>query len=196
VDAPCAWLAVLGVRVFGPALLHAGSSGTVVAMAAGVLAALALVSAWFDHVVVALGLCAGAAVWFESAGLFGRFERRSLLLPRPALPPAMIYGAVVDATLLLALTFPQQAAGESLLARGFAPMILLGLVRLVPPVLRALGFGERRLAAWLEDRAVLAVILGAAAFGGLLRFGVAVLALGLLVTGILAVSRQNRLTAP
>ena len=47
------------------------------------IVSLALVAGWFGYVGLGLMLCAMAAVWFESAALFGRFERRTLLLPRP-----------------------------------------------------------------------------------------------------------------
>lgn len=184
--APSTWIAGWGVRAFGPALLHAGSSGTVVALAAGVLAALALVAGWFGHAALGLALCGVAAVWFESASLFGRFERRSLLLPRPSFAPALIYGAVVDASLLLLLAME---GGESLILRVFPPLMLLGLLRLVPQVL-----GERRLAAWLEDRAVLAVVLSLSALSGLLAVGVCVVATGLLVLGLAVVGRRDQLT--
>ena len=184
--APSTWIAGWGVRAFGPALLHAGSSGTVVALAAGVLAALALVSGWFGHAALGLALCGMAAVWFESASLFGRFERRSLLLPRPSLAPALIYSAIVDASLLLLLAMQ---GGEGLTLRVFPPLMLLGLLRLVPQVL-----GDGRLAAWLEDRAVLALVLSLAALGGLLSVGVCVLATALLVLGLAVVGRRDQLT--
>jgi hypothetical protein len=186
---PSAALAGLGVRAFGPALLHAGSNGTVVAIAAGVLAALALVAGWFGHVGVALGLCAVASIGFDSAALFGRFERRSLLLPLPAIAPALVYSAALDVALLLVLSFYEQISGENILGRIFAPVVLLGLIRLVPAVLT-----DRRLAHWLADRGVLAAVLGLLAFGGLLRLGICGLAVGLLVAGIVAVGRQERLT--
>ena len=183
-----AWFAGVGVRAFGPALLHAGSSGTVVAIAAAVLAALALVAGWFSHAAVGLLLCAMAAVWFESASLFGQFERRSLLLPKPSLAPSVIYGALVDVSLFLLLAMQGRIA-EPVVARIFPPLMLLGMVRLVPKVL-----GDRRLSAWLEDRAVLALVLSVAALGGVLGMGVAVLATGLLVLGLVVAGRRDQLT--
>ncbi len=188
-SAPSAWIAGWGVRSFGPALLHAGSSGTVVAMAAGVLIALALVAGWFAHAALGLGLCVLAAVLFETASLFGRFERRSLLLPRPSFAPTVIYGWLLDGALFLLLALQGHGAGESIIGRIFPPLMLLGLLRLVPQVL-----GDRRLSAWLSDRAVLGVVLGVAAMGGLLGLAVAAMAVGLLVTGLVAARRASQLT--
>jgi hypothetical protein len=186
---PSAWAAGGVVRVLGPALLHAGSSGTVVALAALVLAALALVVGWFGLAVLGLGLCAVAAVLFESAGMLGRFERRALLLPRPHWPPAMIYAAMMDGVLLLVLAFQGGGGGDTIIQRSFAPLVLLGLARLVPGLL-----GTRRLGLWLGDRAVLALLLGAAGMAGVLRLGVALAALGLLGVGLVILGRARQLT--
>jgi hypothetical protein len=58
---PSEWLAGQAVRLAGPALLEAGSGGTVVAMAAGVLAALGMVAGGFGA--ITLGLMLVAAAW-------------------------------------------------------------------------------------------------------------------------------------
>lgn len=183
---PARWMAGLGVRAFGPALLHAGSSGTVVALAALAASGLALVAGWFGLVCVGLLFCALAWVCFESAALFGRFERRSLLLPRPRMAPTALYGWVMDGTLLFLLAWQEVAPGEALIHRGFAPVMLLGLMRLVPPLL----VGRR--AVWLGDRSLLALLLVLSAMLGMLRVAIAAAALGLLITGILAVGRQPK----
>ena len=186
--APSSWLAGWAVRVFGPALLHAGSSGAVVAAAAGVAAGLALVAGWFGFVTLGLLFCALAWVGFESAALFGRFERRALLLPRPRLAPVVAYGWVMDGALLLLLAWQKSAPDEALIHRGFGPLMLLGLMRLVPPLLSG------RRAAWLEDRAVLALILAGAGMLGVVRLAVTGWAVCLLIYGIIAVGRRNVLT--
>lgn len=195
---PSAWLGLLALRGFGPALLHAGSNGTVVALAAGVLLALALVAGWYAHIALALGLCAMASVGFDCAALFGRYERRALLLARPALPPALVYGALLDGALLLVLSFQQQLVGSSGIGPLFAPLMLLGLVRLVPDVLlvhQASSMRRERWVSWLKDRALLSLVLGGAAMAGGLRFGVAAVAIGLLGAGLVAAGRRDRLTS-
>jgi hypothetical protein len=109
---PMRWLAALGMRTLGPALLHAGSNGSVVAVGAAVLAALALVAGWFGWASLGLGLCALSAIAFQCAALFGRFERRTLLLPRPRRASG-VYGWVTDGALLLLLTLGEAAPGEA-----------------------------------------------------------------------------------
>ena len=189
---PAMWVAGWGVRRLGPALLHAGSSGTVVAIAASVLAALGLVLGWFGFVAVGLAFCAMAWIWFESAALLGRFERRSLRLARPNVAPVVVYAWAMDGVLLVLLALGQGqgqgAQGGQGLANAFAPLMLLGLARLVPPMLAS------RWAPWLKDRAVLALALMAAGFVGMLSLAIGGVAIGYLITGIVAVGRQNRLT--
>lgn len=183
---PSEWLAGQVVRLAGPALLEAGSGGTVVAMAAGVLAALGLVAGGFGALTLGLMLVALAWLGFACASMFGRFERRSLRLPRPRLAPAVIYRWIVDGVLLVLLGL---AHGERGYVAGlFAPLMLLGLIRLVPAVVAS------RKAAWMEDRALLALVLSLLSLLGLLRNGVAVLAVALLLGGIIMAGRQNRLT--
>ena len=185
---PAMWVAGWGVRHLGPALLHAGSSGTVVAIAASVLAALGLVLGWFGFVAVGLAFCAMAWIWFESAALFGRFERRSLRLARPNIAPVVIYGWGMDGVLLVLLALGQAPAQAQGGANAFAPLMLLGLARLVPPMLAS------RWAPWMKDRTILASVLATAGFAGMLGVVIGGLAIGYLITGIVAVSRQNRLT--
>lgn len=185
---PSEWLAGQAVRVAGPALLEAGSGGTVVAMAACVIAALGLVAGGFGALTLGLMLVAAAWLGFAGASMFGRFERRSLRLPRPRVAPAVVYRWVVDGVVLALLALAHGRAG--FFAGLFAPLMLLGLVRLVPFLL------PLRAGAWLEDRALLALVLGVLSLLGWLENGVAVLAVALLLCGIIVTARQNRLTSP
>ncbi|WP_068089072.1 hypothetical protein [Novosphingobium rosa] len=179
-----------GVRLLGPALLHAGSGGTVVALAGGVLCALALVTGWFSLIVAGCVLAAAAWVLFLSASLFGRVERRSLRLARPRLAPMRVYGGALDATLLLLLLWNESPRmGQELAYRAFAPAVLLGLLRLAS----ALMPPER--AAWVSDRALLAVVLGAASLAGWLDGAILALALLYLGLALNAVHRASQLTS-
>ena len=187
---PAVALATLGVRKLGPALLHAGSSGTVIAIAAGVVAALALMLGWFGYVWLGLGLSALTWVWFQSAAMFGRVERTALRLARPRLAPSVTYGWLMDGVLLLLLSRSQPSvAGAGLIvglwSHAFAPLMLLGLVRLVP---RLVG-GEW--APWLEDRALLAMGLCVAALAGVLAPVLGLIALALVIVGIAATDPQG-----
>jgi len=183
---PSEWLAGQVVRLAGPALLEAGSGGTVVALAAGVLAALGMVAGGFGALTLGLMLVAVSWLGFACASMFGRFERRSLRLPRPRVAPVTTYRWIADGVLLALLGLAHGDRGY--VAGLFAPLMLLGLIRLVPVLLTG------RKAAWMEDRALLALVLGALSLLGLLRSGVAVLAVALLLGGIIMAGRQNRLT--
>lgn len=183
---PSEWLAGQAVRLVGPALLEAGSGGTVVAMAAGLLAALGMVAGGFGALTLGLMLTAISWLGFACASMFGRFERRSLRLPRPRVAPIITYRWIVDGVLLALLGL---AHGERTYAAGlFAPLMLLGLIRLVPVLV------ANRKAGWMEDRALLALVLGGLSLFDWLRNGVAVLAVALLLGGIIMAGRQNRLT--
>ena len=182
-------LARKGVRLFGPALLHAGSSGTVVAIAAVVLDLLGLVLGWFGVIAPAMILFATAWVLFLSASLFGQVERRSLRLPRPALSPAMVYSCLMDLGLVQVMTWniaPKSDLG--LCGRSFPPIVLLGLLRLLVQVM------DRQNARWLADRMVLALVLAAAAMVGWFGPSICLLALAVLGLGIVSTARRSRLT--
>ena len=175
------------VRAFGPALLHGGSRGAIIAAAAAVMLLLALVGGWFGLVTGALVAVAVAVCGFAAAALLDRvarlsFHRRSVMATRPALP-----GWLVDAALLALLTWRERADALSndTWTRGFAALMLLGQLRLAPHLLPA-RWGE-----WLADRAVLALLLALAAAIGMLTPAVAVLALALLAAGLLRTGRPR-----
>ncbi|WP_164852770.1 hypothetical protein [Novosphingobium umbonatum] len=185
---PTQALAMRCVRSFGPALMHAGSGGTAVAIAGGVFAALGVLAGWFGH--GGLGLCLAALAWlgFSSACVMGRFERRCLLLPRPRTAPVLIYAGIMDGALLLLLTAGLASPSQGLLQAAFAPLMLLGLLRLVPRL------PDIRWAALLEDRALWALALAVAELFGLLPLAVCLSAMALLLAGVFTLSRQNQLT--
>lgn len=187
---PSGLIARRAVRQLGPALLHAGSGGTVVALAGAVLAALALVAGWFALTTTGFVFAAGAWVLFLSASLFGRVERRSLRLARPRLAPALVYTATIDATLALLMIWNEtDRAGQGLSHRAFAPVMLLGLAHLVP---RAVVPTR---AALMEDRAILALVLGAGALMGWLDGTILALAVLYLGVGLHSLRSQSQLTS-
>jgi hypothetical protein len=188
---PSEMIARRGVRVLGPALLHAGSGGTVVGLAAGVLAALALVAGWFRFSVTGLLFAGLAWLLFQAASLFGRVERRSLRLARPRLAPLLVYAGALDATLALLMVWNEtDRAGQGLAHRAFAPVMLLGLMRLASR-LTAASRGV-----WMADRALLALVLGAGALMGWLDGTILALAALYLGAGLQAVRDPVQLTPP
>lgn len=178
--------AQFAVRQFGPALLHAGS-GSGVATAASVMTALLALAASTYHW-VATGFVLAGAAWLLlcAAGLLARVERRALPGPGRWDWRDIGFGWAMDAVLAMlmvqGIAFP---AGLNLLQRGFAPVMLLGLCRLVPHVL------SKQWARWLHDRGALALILALFSAAGALGPGVAALAILLLAAGLYG-ARQAR----
>jgi len=79
-------------------------------------------------------------------------------------------------------------AGQGLVHRALAPVMLLGLMRLVPRVM----VGPR--AAWMEDRALVALALAAGSLMGWLDGTIVVLAVAYLGTGLNVVRAAPQLT--
>ena len=180
---PSLVIARRAVRLLGPALLHAGSSGTVVAIGGGVACALGLVLGWFGHGGLGLGFCALGWVQFMAASLFGRVERRGLRLAAPSLAPMMVYGVVMDGVLGLMLVWDAALNIGPLWLRMFVAVMVLGRARLTVLV--------RPAAVWLEDRALMAIVLGLAAAVGRLGPGMALVALAMLIYGLLRAPRPS-----
>lgn len=168
---PGPWLVRILVRKLGPALLHAEGSNLAVAGISVVLASMGLAAAWFG--LGATGLLLAGAGW-----LSGRVWTRLDGLRREALAqhggPAWRAGALdlaFDAALIVMLTLLLPALAEQpLLERAFAPIMLVGLLRLL-----GRGFPEGW-SAWANDRLVLVLVLAALVLGGVVWPGVPALA--------------------
>jgi hypothetical protein len=177
---PGTWIARLAVRTFGPALFHAGSGSSAVTIAAGATFLLALVAGWFS--LIGLGLCLAGLGWVvgQCAGQLARIERAALLRDAPLLTrgdQAAIIADIVIVVLVL-WSYPVSFA----IARqdiAFAPIVLLGLLRILP---RSLAL---RQAGWMEDRLLLTVLLAFAAGAEVLLPAIRVLAIAALAAGIL-----------
>jgi hypothetical protein len=182
-SAPALRLAQAAVRRLGPALLHAGSGRVAVASGGLALLLLALVAGWFA--LPLLGLLLAGLAWpvLIAAVLIGRVERQALRVPAPRLVRGPIYAALVDITLVLLLVWGVPIdAGTNLLWRGFAPLMLLGLARVLAQLApQSIGAAWARL---LADRAILALLLAVAAGFGALGPATALLALALLAAAL------------
>jgi len=180
--APALVLARRAVRLMGPALLHAGSGATVVGLVALVLALLGLVAGWFGYAAAGLCCCAGSWVLFLASGLLTRVEQASQTVDDDHIIDRMaLFGWVMDVVLVVLIAWNVALApGQGWVQRGFAPVMLLGLVRMMPPVL---GGGW---ALCLADRALLCGTLALAAAFGLLTEAVGLLSLGILGLGLFA----------
>ena len=157
-NSPGTALARLAVRRFGPAVLHAGSGGNIVTLCAAALAILALGIGWAGFPTIALLLCALAWIARRSAGQLQAIERESLTLATARWPRVMLFDWALDMVLIAIIIWNQSPfAMSSLWERGFAPLMLLCMVRLVPRI------SERSWTVWLADRALLSLILAVAA---------------------------------
>lgn len=189
IPTPGVVLSRLSVVAFGPSLLHAGSGWGLVAAGALAMMLLALGAGWLGYAWLGLLLCAVAWTVRRAAGLLQRVQHDSLNLRKSPISGEQILGWLLDIELiaLVAMSAPL-SPGESALTRVFPPFILLCLVRLLPRVLL------RGWIVWLEDRALLALLLALAAAPGILIPAVQVLAMLLVVAGILLTAGKSQLT--
>ena len=187
---PARGLALLAVRSFGPALLHAGTGAQALVIAAVVIALLALGAGWFGLSVLGLGLVAMGWVLRESAALLARIEQDAPSR-RHGIDSLTAYGWAIDGVVVLLLGWGMGLApGHSWLDQMFPPFMLIAQLRIVAAI------HDGRWGAWLTDRSVLSVALLAAllgrigseaAHGGAVGAAIAVLAL------LAAKSRLTRL---
>ncbi len=187
---PSQWLALAGVRSFGPALLHAGSGARMLVIAAAVVALLALGSGWFGLILVGLGFAASAWILREFAVMLARIEFDTGI-GRKGLDSKELFGWPLDTIIIVLAAFGSEMhAGQHFVDRLFPPFMLVALLRILPRLTGA------RWTAWFEDRGVLAAALAvaiAAEFGSATIHIAASLAA---LAGILLPLGQSRLTRP
>jgi hypothetical protein len=182
-------LSRLAVLTLGPSLLHAGSGARLVAVGALAVMLLALGAGWSGYGTVALVLCAIAWTIRRAAGLLERVEHDSLSLRKSVVSGEQVLGLLLDLELIAIVVWSAPLAPwESALSRIFAPFMLLCLVRLLPRVLL------RGWIAWLEDRALLALLLAVAAAIGVLAPAVQVLAAVLAAGALLLSGDRTQIT--
>jgi hypothetical protein len=173
------------VRHFGPAMLHGGNSPLAGIAAAGLLAALGIGAAAFGWTAIGLLLVGVGWVLCRASGLLDGLRREVL-----ARPPARALIAGLDDMLfdlaLVAILFLSATVlpGQMAIERLFAPVMLLGLLRL------AAAGAPRRGHAWAGDRLAIAAVLAAFALGRVLDAAVPLCAIALLGGG-LVVSRRS-----
>ena len=178
-----------GILAFGPSLLHAGSSGRLVALSALLTLMMALGAGWFGYAAIGLTLCAVAWTIRHAAGVLQRVEHGSLNKPPSIVFGGQIGGWLVDITLVLVVVWNAPLPPwDSFLERAFPPFMLVAMVRLLPRLLL------RGWTAWLEDRALLALLLGLAAAVSVLLPMVTLFAAGLAVAGLLLSGPRAQLT--
>lgn len=186
---PTRGLARLLVRSFGPALLHAGSGSRFVIAAAVVLLALSFGMGWLGWPGPALGGAALAWLLGEAAVVLKRIEADRVVPPGRGISWHLLFDWSTDGLLVLLLAWAVPAGiWASGFERLFPPLMLFALLRILPRVV------NQPWTAWLEDRALLAVIVGLALLAGLGAPVVYGLALLLAACGILWPQGAARLT--
>lgn len=187
---PSRWLALLGVRSFGPAMLHAGSGAGVLAAAAMLMGLFGLCAGWLNWPVLGLSLCAGGWLLREAAMLLARIQGESSDSRRELMVLGG-YGWLLDG-LIIALAGWGSAAlpGMHLIERFFPVFMLVALLRILGQV-----FGGKA-AVWLEDRALLAAALGMSLLSGAASEVIHLAAALLALAGIALPGAVSRLTRP
>lgn len=181
-------VALLSVRSFGPALLHAGSGARFLVWAAAVLLLLALGAGWLGFAALGLGFVALSWIVREAAVMIARIETEQTAL-RSGFDQKELFGWILDVFIVaLASWSAQTAVGQSVIERLFAPFMLVALLRIVPRLVPS------RWSSWFQDRALLALLLAGATIAGLAGPTIMIAASLLALGGILVPLGQARLT--
>lgn len=183
------FLARLGVRAFGPALLHAGSGGGGPALAATALVAIGTGAGWFGLAGFAFLLFSLCWILRDAATILSRIERDSLGQSSTATPYETLFGALFDVLVIILVVWnaerpPLTSAREAMVA----PLALVCLLRMLPGLVRG------TIGAWLQDRALLCLLLSIAAFAGVLAPAVQIFAIVLAVLGAVLAGMNARIT--
>lgn len=186
---PTRGLARVLVRGFGPALLHAGSGSRFVMGGAAVLLVLAFGLGWLGWPGAALAPLALAWLLAEATVVLKLIEADRVLPPGRGIPWHRLFGWSVDAVLALLLAWSLPVAGgEDLPARLFPPVMMVAMLRILPRLF------NQPWTAWLEDRALLAILFGLSLLAGVAAPVVYGTALLLAACGILWPQDGKRIT--
>ena len=188
---PGAWLANLGVRKLGPTLLHAGTRPALIGVGAGLLSLLGVGAGWFGATSVGLVLVGLAWLVARATDLLAEIERAALIRPPVRFRTDGLLDWFFDALFVVLCAWRIEAQANTtsgspaFAATLFAPLVLFGLLRLLPRIAprTALGtFGRRWRLGWLGDRLIAAGVLAVASAA--LPFGLAVSLTALLLLGL------------
>ncbi|MEO5597956.1 MAG: hypothetical protein ABIQ66_04985 [Novosphingobium sp.] len=177
---PGLMLASVLVRRFGPALLHSGSSGTGLIVAAVALVALGFGAGWFGWSTLAFSLCIPAWLLRRSAAILERINSDTLARTPGIRGDEAGFDWFLDAvTVVLLIMAIAPLPGASLLERSFAPLTFVGLLRLLPRAFPGLW------TVWLTDRATVMASLALLAAAQVLVSGIMLMGAGMLLAGLI-----------
>jgi hypothetical protein len=178
------------VRSIGPALLHAGSGGNGLRIAAFAGLLLALGAGWLG--LALLGLIVAGLSWAVRRGseLLLDIEREALRRTQPALSGEDVFAWALDGVMILVIAWNITGVPDGLgfLGRAFPAAMLILMVRLVPRVF------EGKWLAWFSDRGLIAVALAVLALGGMRAEVICSLAAGLALLAAAWPQKQVKLT--
>lgn len=181
--------AMLAVRSFGPAILHAGSGSGALVTGALVGSVLAFGAGWFGFISLGLGL--SALGWFlrEFAALLARVETESD--PKKITTTGLSAYAWITDFLLVALIGWSGGPEHAVHAERFFPaLMLVAMLRILAEV------DKGRWSSWIADRGMVALLF-VGAIAGRIAFEAAHLgAIAVVVLVLLAIGRNSRLTRP
>lgn len=187
---PSQVIASLGVRSFGPAMLHAGTGSGALLAGSLVCAVLAIGAGWLGLAALGLGFCALGWLLHQSAAIIARVETED---DPGTLKLSMLsaYGWIIDGLLVTLLGWaPGASRAMPLLDRFFPALMLVVLLRILS------GLQARRWNAWIGDRGLAAAaLIGPVAAG----FADPVAHLGAIAAAALvlvAIGGESRLTRP
>lgn len=184
---PSSFIALAGVRSFGPALLHAGSGGRGLMVAAGVLMFLALGAGWLGQLAIAFAVLGLAWLLCICGDLLGRIEREAAV--RRGKRVTATFALLADVIVMwLGAWGGEMHTGQHFVDRMFPAFMLVAMARILPRLLAG------RVAAWIEDRALLAFALAAASVAGYLAPTIHVAAALAALVAIAVPLGQSRIT--
>jgi hypothetical protein len=183
---PGGWLARAAAKRFGPSLLHSANGKLASLVGGGLLAALGLGAGWFGFTTAGLILCALGWITGRMASELDQIERKALLRENPRVSSDLIQGWGTDAVLVALAGWGVGAMPDSSLGQNyFAPAMVVALSRLVPRLVHSPW------AQWLEDRALLAIVLAGAQVSGQVGPVTQGLALLLALAALISPRRQS-----
>lgn len=167
------------VRHFGPALLHGGNSSLIGAATSALLAGIGLALAWFGWAALGYGLLGAGWVLQRASAMLERL-RHDALAQRPAgaLRDRMLSASFDIVLIAMLVASIPPLPGQTGMERCFAPLVLMGLLRLLARMVEG-AWGR-----WCEDRFALCLLIAALALGKVLAPGIMALSVLLILAGI------------
>jgi len=178
-----------GISALVPTLMHRGNGVQMVTILFLALLAMALGAGWLHFTATGLILAGMAWTVFKAIGVLRRIGIGSEGTFVTGIGDGQWFSWLVDFVFVMLLVWRAgQLPWSTLPDTILPPVMLTGLLRLLPAVF------DRKWMVWLEDRALLAILLALFSALGVLGLGVAVLAVALLATGIALSGHSARLT--